>query len=406
MMGFLIGATAAELAYVKWMYLAGFVLCEVMLTLMTVMIYINKTMSNDERVLRSVMVLTILYVGMNGTIGYLDYFCPEVNYYIVYALYWLYAAIKLSLAFRLAFYFKIHIGLVDRVFQLLFKATGWISALALLLCATQVNGNLFISKVGGRLVYGPGDYCIKLIAYSLLLYLVFRTIYLLSKPSYYSRRDEMAVVLRCFAIATPFLVAQFFWQQIPAAHIGITLACLLVYVSALRGLISKDPLTDLENSKQLYIEMDRLMRNSDRWSVIVIDIDHFASINEEHGYDEGDMALIITTGILKNACAGLEANVYRHEGNSFVITCNHKAVHTESAEISRICSYIKHGIKEYNDFAGRGYNINVSIGFSTHAKEDTIPSMLGRAQDMLRSEKYSKYDYLNVEEIGFEDDDY
>ncbi len=402
-MGFLNSANPIELSYVKWMYLSGFVFCMILIAVLIVLMYINKTLSNDERVLRSVLLLTFVYIVANSSLGYLDYFGATVNYFIIYATYVIFSTVRVSLAFRMAYYFKRHMELNDRYIIVMFRVIGSIALATLLACAALFKNDFFLSRVDGRLVYGPGEIAIKIIAYSLIIYIMLRTLYMLSKPSFYTRRDDMVVVVRCFALALPFLVTQCIWPRIPAAYFGITLACVLVYISSLRGLISKDPLTDLENTKQLYIEMDRLARNSAVWSIIIIDIDHFSDINDEHGYDEGDMALVILTGILKNATKNRDARVFRYSRDIFAITCNHKVARAESAEISQICSHIKMGIKEYNDFAGRGYNIDISIGFTSNLKEDSIPAMLKRAEEMVQNEKYRKYDYLNVED---EDDTY
>lgn len=54
---------------------------------------------------------------------------------------------------------------------------------------------------------------------------------------------------------------------------------------------SRDALTGLYNRRHLEKVLDSLQFESDQWSVIFVDIDHFKKINDTHGHDMGDQAL-------------------------------------------------------------------------------------------------------------------
>jgi diguanylate cyclase (GGDEF)-like protein len=75
---------------------------------------------------------------------------------------------------------------------------------------------------------------------------------------------------------------------------------LVLVVSKLLGelqqLARRDPLTGLLNRRELLALLDRQAqggrRSADRFSVLMIDLDHFKSINDRLGHEAGDRALV------------------------------------------------------------------------------------------------------------------
>ena len=79
-----------------------------------------------------------------------------------------------------------------------------------------------------------------------------------------------------------------------SAHCG-RVAWLQALVDALCELSSRDALTGLANRRQFELalsrEVDRVARSGEPALVLMIDIDHFKHVNDDHGHPAGDLVL-------------------------------------------------------------------------------------------------------------------
>lgn len=406
-MGFLANASSGDLLAVKWLYLSSFSVCIFALSIALLVLFGSKTVNYMERIMRKVFIMAIVYLIMDATLGFLDLFSPHVSFIIVYAVFLLDRTVKLAFSFLLARYFKEYMGLKQPGYTALFWAVRIVGTILLIAAIVLGKTPFFLSRVDGRLIYGAGDRLLLWTSYVLLIYLLVRILYLFPKPALYANRRELLLVLKGFAVAAPYMILQNIAHNIPLAFLGATLTCMVVFVSEISDSVSRDSLTDLDNEKQLLKTMDRLLREKGPWSLILIDIDQFAQINEKYGYSEGDMALILMAGIVDDSRKMIDSHVYRRGSNCFAILCKHRSVSSISAEVAQICSRLRLGMRDYNaGGGGRGYAIEISIGFAWNEAGDTIPDILKRAQNMLDSEKYGKYEYLNVEDEEFDDESF
>jgi two-component system cell cycle response regulator len=83
-----------------------------------------------------------------------------------------------------------------------------------------------------------------------------------------------------------------------------------------------DPLTEVLNrralSDRLTAEMDRVRRYDSTVSLLLIDLDHFKRINDQHGHLVGDDVLMEVASILQRAVRSVDV-VARYGGEEFVI---------------------------------------------------------------------------------------
>jgi diguanylate cyclase (GGDEF)-like protein len=92
-------------------------------------------------------------------------------------------------------------------------------------------------------------------------------------------------------------------------------------------------------------------------SLLVLDVDHFKSINDRFGHAEGDRVLKTIAALLTSA-AGREAQIYRIGGEEFAIICAHPH------QVARLLGEnIRHVIK--TSFMSGTPEITVSIGVAT-----------------------------------------
>jgi diguanylate cyclase (GGDEF)-like protein len=89
----------------------------------------------------------------------------------------------------------------------------------------------------------------------------------------------------------------------------------------LRTLARRDPLTGLGNrrclNEDLAVMSDRIRRYGHRFSVALLDIDHFRSFNEIYGHELGDGALKAVATVL-DATSRAGDTCYRYGGEEFL----------------------------------------------------------------------------------------
>ena len=154
-----------------------------------------------------------------------------------------------------------------------------------------------------------------------------------------------------------------------------------------------DPLTGLRNRHHLEdtlrTQMAQAMRNKEPVSCLMIDIDHFKSINDRFGHEAGDLVIKSVATIVQRAVheSGL---AFRYGGEEFLALlagADEAAAHTCATEIYdgvRGLS-LRYGLAELGP-------VDVSIGIASypeHAQSDTLlraaDVALYRAKELGRS---------------------
>jgi two-component system chemotaxis response regulator CheY len=104
----------------------------------------------------------------------------------------------------------------------------------------------------------------------------------------------------------------------------------------LEAMAFTDPLTRLLNRRRgmeiLETEFSKVVRQKQRLSVIMADIDHFKSINDGHGHKAGDIVLKEVAARLGQAARNYDS-VIRWGGEEILVVCPH-ATADEGAEIA------------------------------------------------------------------------
>ena len=131
----------------------------------------------------------------------------------------------------------------------------------------------------------------------------------------------------------------------------------------LSRLAMHDPLTGIRNRALLDHDIDRVLRTRDRdggvVAVLFVDVDDFKQINDEHGHDAGDRALVVLSARLRDALRG-EDTVARVGGDEFVL-----AAHLPSANEAReLCDRVEWLCGEPVAFGGETLAMRVSVGMA------------------------------------------
>ncbi len=149
---------------------------------------------------------------------------------------------------------------------------------------------------------------------------------------------------------------------------------------------TKDPLTQVANRS----EFDRLhhlfvsahLECQVPCSLIICDVDHFKSINDNHGHPAGDEALKSFAQVLKSECRSGDV-VARYGGEEFVILC----ANCNNASATQRAEHLRRLISERPQPALDGNAITASFGVTEVQPGDTAESMLRRADRALLEAK-------------------
>ncbi|TNF95102.1 MAG: diguanylate cyclase, partial [Gammaproteobacteria bacterium] len=145
-----------------------------------------------------------------------------------------------------------------------------------------------------------------------------------------------------------------------------------------------DVLTGLYNRRQFQKLMQTELDLSDRYdetaSIILIDIDHFKSINDKYGHPCGDKVLQETAALLKSQIRKTDS-LCRIGGEEFATICRHADRNTASGIAEKLRSAIENLIFDCSD---NKIDITISLGVATINQHDTDidPETLYRNADI------------------------
>lgn len=148
----------------------------------------------------------------------------------------------------------------------------------------------------------------------------------------------------------------------------------------LRELSERDPLTSLYNRRKLYqllnVELKRAKRYGSPLTLILLDIDHFKSVNDTFGHDIGDVVLRRVAEIISSTLRSTDIFA-RYGGEEFVVVC--PEINMNGAEV--VAEKIR-GAIEASHFPEAG-RLTLSAGISLMESEDTADALIKRADKAL-----------------------
>ena len=155
---------------------------------------------------------------------------------------------------------------------------------------------------------------------------------------------------------------------------------------ALHAQVAKDPMTQVANRA----EFDRMLNNfvaahqesNLPCSLIMSDLDHFKSINDTHGHQAGDAAIITFASLLKSMCRSGDL-VARYGGEEFAILC----ADCTNAAAARKAESIRKALSEVKHASLGNASFTASFGVTELQTGDTPETMLRRADRALLQAK-------------------
>jgi diguanylate cyclase (GGDEF)-like protein len=148
-----------------------------------------------------------------------------------------------------------------------------------------------------------------------------------------------------------------------------------------------DSLTRLVNRRAFDDEMNRcyaaFKRQGRGFSIVLLDIDHFKGWNDTFGHPAGDHVLMRVAEIMKRHAREMDL-VARYGGEEFAIILPGATLAAATAAAERV-----RGAIEETDFTfeGEPHTITISGGAAEVRSEDTVTTLIGRADAALYESK-------------------
>lgn len=158
----------------------------------------------------------------------------------------------------------------------------------------------------------------------------------------------------------------------------------------LERLVSTDPLTGVFNRRFFFASLDEEFDQDyppvrRRYGIILLDVDHFKNVNDQHGHIMGDQVLITVADILRKYVRVRDI-VARYGGEEFVIYMPETSV----GEARNVAERIRRVIEEQTRVL-HGFSITVSMGIAVKGSEEDgtrFDEVLHRADTALYAAKH------------------
>lgn len=160
----------------------------------------------------------------------------------------------------------------------------------------------------------------------------------------------------------------------------------ILYKAALESAY-RDPLTGVDNraslDRQLPREISLAQRHKRALSVLVVDIDHFKRINDNHGHQVGDRVLCELADVMKECIRGTD-QIFRYGGDEFVISLASTPLDGAIDVAERIRHRIERACFEVGNIR---LVVSTSIGVAEIHERDTVDSIFRRADNAMLGSK-------------------
>ena len=187
-------------------------------------------------------------------------------------------------------------------------------------------------------------------------------------------------------------IVQLAWRSLahmPVFCFASTLLMLIFYIQFMENQISMDPLTRLNNRRQLMqyaSTLESAHKKNQKIYVVMIDVNDFKSINDNFGHAEGDNALVIIAESLKKVVGKHENLCFlgRYGGDEFIIIVNVG----KEAELKELIEKLREHIIERCKEQNEPYMLSIGVGYDRLGEaDDTVQNCIRRADKKLYSDK-------------------
>jgi len=164
-------------------------------------------------------------------------------------------------------------------------------------------------------------------------------------------------------------------------------ACLLAHSDALTGVRNRSTFDE-----SLEREINLSHRHGQEFTMLVIDIDHFKSVNDTYGHSIGDEVLKSVSANIQ-CCIRATDMLFRYGGEEFVILLANSDCERSYVIADRILETVRDIDMSVK---GKKLDLSVSIGLACLKSQDNSDSLFNRADSAMYTAKNEGRDQISV----------
>lgn len=165
----------------------------------------------------------------------------------------------------------------------------------------------------------------------------------------------------------------------------------------LESLASRDPLTGTDNRRameqELSLAVESAARSGAEYSVVMLDLDYFKRINDQHGHEAGDQVLIAFADLVRRNTRKLD-RLFRFGGEEFVLLLPG----ADAPALQRVTEQLRMRIA--TELAGPGGPVTCSLGAAVLLPGEHWPAWLARADAALYRAKQGGRNRVELDQAG------
>ena len=165
-----------------------------------------------------------------------------------------------------------------------------------------------------------------------------------------------------------------------------------------RQQLNEDPLTGALNRRgmdqTLLRELARAQRNKTPLALAMLDIDHFKRINDSHGHEAGDQALVHFTALVRSVLRGTDIFV-RYGGEEFILVLPETDGRGSRLVMARLQEVVAKSPLRIQD---KAIPLSFSAGLAQFRDEENGHALLRRADEALYAAKGAGRNCIKVAE--------
>jgi diguanylate cyclase (GGDEF)-like protein len=205
----------------------------------------------------------------------------------------------------------------------------------------------------------------------------------------------IALLAHVLGLMDYVMVYQFAINVVAAnALFGLAVPALTNDNKNLRKMVFTDSLTQVASREHLVqraqMEIHRSQQENKPLSLLVLDIDHFKKVNDEHGHSIGDQALKEISRIAQQSLRPKDV-LGRFGGDEFVILLPN----TTAVTVAGIANRILENTSRVSVIQGQ--SLSVSIGIAEMSMEDSFNTLFERADKALYKAKNSGRNRIQID---------
>ena len=260
------------------------------------------------------------------------------------------------------------------------------------------TGSIFTIDENNVYARNTGFYSYAALSYGYLIYACVLSVRAARRESWVE--DKRQYNSLAFFVVLPGIggIVQTFVYGVSLIWVFVAIGLMLLYIDSLNRQISADPLTGINNRRELSRYILRETKEPSRQgllALIMMDVDGFKQVNDCYGHYYGDNVLVKVAEILKSSCKNTQAFLARYGGDEFCIVYPADTLRDVQSLISTI---LRNAIR-WNTMTDDPVKIGLSIGYSTwrFGQGDSVDALYRRADEKMYEVKDEKKKASDVE---------